>query len=64
MTQVPLTSAKWFEKFDGPYMALWWVPAGHVPSPQEGRERLEHLRTNGDSVYAFSFKNIFPEPVE
>lgn len=54
---------KWFEKFDGPYMALWWVSAGQIPSPQEGRERLEHLRKHGDSVYAFSFKNVFPESV-
>jgi hypothetical protein len=53
---------KWFKKFDGPYMALWWIPAGHLPSPQEGMERLEHLRTNGNSPYAFSFKNIFPAP--
>ena len=55
---------KWFKKFDGPYMALWWIPAGHLPSPQEGMERLEHLRTNGNSPYAFSFKNVFPEPEE
>jgi hypothetical protein len=53
---------KWFEKFDGPYMALWWVPAGHLPTTEEGRERLDHLRKNGDSSYAFSFKNVFPAP--
>ena len=53
---------RWFEKFDGPYYALWWVPAGHLPDPQEGKDRLEHLRKHGDSPYAFSFKNIFPEP--
>ena len=55
---------KWFESITGPYMALWWIPVGHIPTPQEGRERLDHLREHGDSVYAFSFKNIFPEPVE
>jgi hypothetical protein len=55
---------KWFEKFDGPYMALWWIPAGHVPSPQEGKERLDHLRKHGVSSYAFSFKNVFPAPEE
>jgi len=53
---------RWFEKFDGPYMALWWIPAGHIPSPQEGKERLDHLREHGGTVYAFSFKNIFPQP--
>jgi len=51
---------RWFEKFDGPYYALWWVPVGHSPSPKEGKERLEYLREHGDSPYAFSFKNIFP----
>ena len=55
---------RWFEKFDGPYYALWWIPAGHVPDPQEGKGRLEYLREHGDSEHAFSFKHIFPKPVE
>ena len=55
---------RWFERFDGPYMALWWIPAGHTPTPQEGKERLEYLRQHGDTAYAFSFKNIFPQPAE
>ena len=53
---------RWFEKFDGPYYTLWWIPAGHLPDPQEGKERLEHLREHGDSPYAFSFKTVFPAP--
>ena len=53
---------RWFEKFDGPYYALWWVPAGHTPSTEEGKERLDHLREHGDTAYAFSFKNVFPKP--
>ena len=55
---------RWFEKFDGPYYTLWWIPAGYLPDPQEGKARLEHLREHGDSEYAFSFKHIFPKPVE
>jgi len=55
---------KWFERFDGPYMALWWVPAGHIPTLEEGKERLEHLRKHGDSPYVFSFKNMFPAQEE
>ena len=54
---------RWFEEFDGPYYALWLIPAGHLPDPQEGRERLEHLRNHGNSEYAFSFKHIYPKPV-
>ncbi|HLO28574.1 MAG TPA: DUF3291 domain-containing protein [Anaerolineales bacterium] len=55
---------RWFEKFDGPYYTLWWVPVGHLPSAEEGKERLEYLREYGDTAYAFSFKKIFPQPVE
>lgn len=55
---------RWFEKFDGPYMALWWIPAGHIPTPQEGRERLDFLRAHGDSEYAFSIQHLFPKPAE
>jgi uncharacterized protein DUF3291 len=54
---------RWFEKFEGPYYALWWIPAGQIPSIEEGKERLDYLRQHGDSAFAFSFKNLFPEPV-
>jgi hypothetical protein len=55
---------RWFQKFDGPYYALWWIPAGELPSAEEGKERLDCLRENGDSAFAFSFKNIFSKPSE
>ena len=55
-------SKRWFEKFDGPYYALWWVPAGHLPTPEEGKERLEYLRAHGDTSQAFSFKHVFARP--
>ncbi|MGK0387147.1 MAG: hypothetical protein ACI849_001768, partial [Patiriisocius sp.] len=32
---------------------------GHKPTISEGRDRLEHLRTHGESEYAFSFKSKF-----
>ena len=54
---------RWFQKFDGPYYALWWIPAGQLPSIEESRQRLEHLRQHGDSAYAFSFKHLFPAPL-
>jgi hypothetical protein len=52
----------WFEKFQGMYYALWWVPAGHVPSIDEAKERLDHLRVHGETGYSFSFKKVFPAP--
>ena|SRR5689334_25421153 len=54
---------RWFEKFESPYYALWWIPAGQLPSIEDARQRLDHLRQHGDSAYAFSFKHIFPMPV-
>jgi uncharacterized protein DUF3291 len=55
---------RWFAKFDGPYYALWWIRAGHFPSIEEGRERLDYLRAHGETADAFSFKNVFPKPSE
>ena len=55
---------RWFQKFDGPYYALWWVPVGQLPSTEEGKERLDYLRKHGDTAYAFSFKHVFPKPSE
>ncbi len=52
----------WFERYEGPYMALWWVKAGHIPSVTEGVARLDHLRAHGESAYAFSFAKLFPPP--
>jgi heme-degrading monooxygenase HmoA len=53
---------QWFARFDGPYMALWWVPRGHRPSTHEARERLDHLRAHGPTPLAFAFKTPFPAP--
>lgn len=52
----------WFERFDGAYYALWWVPTGHIPSIVEAKERLQYLRDHGESAYAFSFAKLFPAP--
>ena len=54
----------WFERFDGFYMVLWWVPKGHVPTVDEAKARLEHLNRHGESAHAFTFAKIFPAPDE
>lgn len=53
---------RWFQRFDGPYMALWWIPQRHIPTVEEAKERLEHLRISGETQYAFSFKKSFSPP--
>ena len=50
----------WFEKFEGVYLALWWVPAGHTPSIDEAKKRLAHLEEHGPSQLAFTFKTVQP----
>ncbi len=58
-TQVLRQRKQWFEAMKEMYMVLWWIPAGHIPTVQEARERLEYLRTHGPTPEAFSFAQPF-----
>ena len=49
----------WFFPNQGPTMALWWVPAGHIPEPSECMERLELIRSEGPGPRAFMFSKVF-----
>ena len=49
----------WFERFEGVYAALWWVPPGHRPSVQEAVERIAHLESHGPTATAFTFAKPF-----
>src|SRR5262249_30229038 len=57
--QVMRRRRQWFEKFDGMYMALWWIEAGHIPTAEEAKDRLEYLNKNGESERAFTFRHPF-----
>ena len=50
---------RWFEPLGEPQLALWWVPAGHIPSLDEGRHRLALLSREGPTQAAFTFKHQF-----
>jgi len=50
----------WFEALDTPVFALWWVPAGHLPSVDEAKRRLARLQVEGPSDYAFTFRRTYP----
>ena len=46
------------------YLTLWWVPAGHIPTVEEAKERLDHLDAHGPTPHAFTFKRTFAAPEE
>jgi heme-degrading monooxygenase HmoA len=50
---------EWFEAFVGSYMALWWVPVGHISGVDEAKKRLAYLEKHGPSQFAFTFKSVF-----
>lgn len=52
----------WFDKPGAPHMALWWVPAGHLPTIDEAKARLRILEERGPGPEAFTFKQRFPIP--
>ncbi|MGE0816499.1 MAG: DUF3291 domain-containing protein [Vicinamibacterales bacterium] len=53
---------QWFEPPQGPILALWWIPAGHVPTVGEAQARLAHLAEHGPTPHAFTFRTSFPAP--
>ena len=61
-TPVMARRREYFERFEGAYQALWWVPAGHRPSVDEALSRLWRLDRYGPTSHAFTFKVRFPAP--
>lgn len=57
--QVMRRRREWFERMEV-YLALWWVPAGHIPTLAEAEERVTLLRAIGPSPEAFTFRRHFP----
>ena len=47
--------AAWFERLGRPHYALWWIPAGTLPTVDEAKQRLAHLDAHGPSPQAFQF---------
>ncbi|KGJ86763.1 DUF3291 domain-containing protein [Colwellia psychrerythraea] len=50
---------EWFHNIAEDSYVLWWVPKGHIPTIEEAVEKLDFLRSNGDTPYAFTFKSNF-----
>lgn len=51
----------WFDKMDV-FMALWWVPVGHIPTLAEGMARIAHLAAHGPTAQAFTFQTLVAAP--
>lgn len=60
--EVMVLRRQWFEPPAGAFQALWWVPAGHRPSVEEGLAAIARLQAEGPTPAAFSFKSRFAPP--
>ena len=47
----------WFEQPEAT-LVMWWVPAGHRPTLDEGVARLDHLKAHGLSEHAFGWESL------
>jgi hypothetical protein len=61
-TPVMRRRREWFERASEAYLALWWVPAGHIPTVDEAMDRLQLLRQQGPTPNAFTFLAPFGPP--
>jgi hypothetical protein len=50
---------EFFEAPSGPALCLWWIPEGTTPTLEDAIARLEHLRSNGPSPAAFTFRRRY-----
>jgi hypothetical protein len=55
--------SEWFQRFERPATALWWVPSGNRPSVAQAVARLDYLQTHGVTPFAFTFQQpLSPQP--
>ncbi len=59
--QVLKARRQWFHPKEAAF-ALWWIPAGHLPTMEEAHEKLKRLSEQGPTAQAFTFKTRFPAP--
>lgn len=50
--------AEWFAPDQGLRLALWYLPAGTLPTIAQAAVRAERLRREGDSDYAFGWSYL------
>ncbi len=52
----------WFKKMANAHQTLWWVPAGHIPTVEEAKQKLEFFKQHGSTPEAFTFGKPYPQP--
>ena len=50
---------KWTNSLGRQHLAMWWVPAGTVPSIQDAIAKLEQLQQEGPSSEVFNLKQRY-----
>jgi hypothetical protein len=53
---------EWFEEFGNTSVAMWWVPAGHLPDLEEAVTRLALLEALGSTPDAFPLRDPHSPP--
>ena len=48
-------SSEWFRKIEGPQLVIWPVDIAEQPSFRVALERLQHLKSHGNTVRAFGW---------
>lgn len=52
----------WIDHFDRAHLAMWWVPAGTLPTIAESSARLRALDQRGPTSFSFNFSTQYPAP--
>jgi hypothetical protein len=50
-------------EFDKAALAMWWIPAGQVPTVMEARTRLARIDERGPTAEAFTIAKRFGRPL-
>ena len=52
----------WVDRSEGPTTVMWWDTPGRRVTLEEGWNKLQQLRQNGPSEFAFNLQNRFDPP--
>jgi hypothetical protein len=60
--QIMRRRREWFQRAAEATTALWWIPAGSLPTTDDAEDRVRLLRARGPTPAAFTFRQPFPPP--